>query len=449
MHCVSLLLLCGALAAPPDQGPPLWSGEVHTSTVEDGVLVERPLPGATVVLGRGLRLRAGADGRDELSATPSTEPGGRSPFAITTTDGEGRYALEEPSGEGALDLLVWCTGHTPILRQTASPEPRSSVTLTRGGASDLHRSLLRPDGLLVLPQPTASQGLPFVEPGSGFLYLPPPGYVPAPHTGSLTLARFLHGSAEIRLIRAPGPVDPSALEEELAAQTTANAPDARLLRSGRVEVDRRWATVREYRGATLDTCAVYLASGRTALVVGLSAPRDAYPAASEAFTESLQSVRFPGPKPPPSEFESSVRSRELGLELGLPEGWRLEEDSPSLLRIGSAEQPVSEVHAWACATPTEGPARLVAEALAGLTTRGAPQESWELVAGCPTRVATVTTRPAPGHGARTLRVLAIYRGDETVVLRLEGPRSLTREQGDLLATLQESVRFVSRVRSAD
>ncbi len=439
MHCLALALLYGCLAQPPSELLPIWNGAVHASVVEDGVLLERPLPGATVILGRDLALRACPDGRDELSARAPVDASAG--FAVGTTDGDGRFSLREPAGEGALDLLVWRAGYTPVLRQAVAREPSPEISLPPDSSGVLHRSLLRPDGLLVLATTETASGLPFVEPSAGFLYMPPPGFVRTDHRGSLTLARFAMGDAEIRLVGTPGRVEPGDVEAALARQTAGEPGEARLLRSTRVYVDRMWCVRREYRGPRFDTCMVYLARDRTALVLVLSAPIGALDPLLGPFDASLASARFRGGAPARSEFPAAASSAPLGLILGLPEGWRVETDTGSELCVGR-ETPRTSVRASLHAVPERGVAALLDEALAGEEIAEPLGESWELVAGCPALVRSAVVRSVPGPGTRLLRLLAIYRGDQVTLVRVDGPRSLARDREGLLQALQDAVRFL-------
>lgn len=424
------LLVAQAVAAT-------WSGSVREAVVEEGVLVERPLAGATVAIGVELRLRTGPDGRDELLAG-----GDDAGIAVGTTDVEGGFEIAVRGAEPTADVLVWRPGSLPVLRASVRPGAELRFTLTRADEGSGHTSLLLPSGALVLPASVEAGVLPFVDASIGLLWVPPSGFTLAPGRGALTLARFARGEAEVRLVRSPGPLTADELDRALR-DSVGEPGAARLLSSRRIEIDRRWRHLAEYRDGGRDVCAVYLERAGVGLALVLSAPREDYADLAVTFVDSMESLRLRG-APRAIAREGRVRSDTLGISLLSPPGWS-RQDSPdgalSLLGEGCVHIREAAPEAGALGTLLDGE-------LAGWTLREA-RETWELVAGCPARVREGVAEATGGGSPSYIRALAVWRGADAIVVRLEAPEGVGSAPPALLDELQDSLRFAPRASPRD
>lgn len=413
------------------------SGQVISSHAEAGVLTQRPLAGASVIVGRGIMLEVGSDGQDRVVGS---EPDADSlpAFRHVQSDGEGRFRVPAPSGSGPLDILVWRTGYTPVLRQRVEPRDDLIFHISPCPSPDLHRSLLRPDGRLVLDLDRQPTDAPFVDPSLGLLLPLPRGFARQPNDGHLTLFRASDGISELRVIRAVEPLDRRALAELLEDQLLDES--ALLVRSLDVLVGGRWATRREFIAQGRRTVCVYLSRSDAGAVLVFSSPEDVYDDAVEAFESSLAGVRLAGTSSAPTDWAVVMRSRRLGVEVGLNERWQPVRESSELLR---AERRHPEISFEVRAVPTpEGCARsVVADELSRLGAGPRITDGWALVSGCAGYDASAVTAPARGSGASFVRAVAVTRPSDTLIIVFTGPARMARRCLELTDAVLDGVTF--------
>ncbi|MBD3177821.1 MAG: hypothetical protein GF320_21820 [Armatimonadia bacterium] len=438
---LGLLLVPTLLAAPSlaqDAPPePMLLGRVMQVTSEGGELTEAPLPEAYVLLGRGILLDTGGDGRDAVVS--SDDPARRPAVELSHTGDDGRFAVPLPPGQGSVDVLVWRPGYTPVLRQAVDPTEQPTFRL-QPGTGALHVSLSLPDGRLVLPGLSRSQDLPFVDAGLGLLLPLPPGYTRQPGVGIFTVARFAKGAADVLILRAPSRLDQADLAELLRQQTERAAGAPRLVRSHDVLLDGRRATWREFADEDERAVIVYATRRDASVVILFAAPNDVFDEGLPEFEESLAAARFLGGPSTRPERGVRMRGRGLGVELVLPEPWLPGAENETHL---SAHIPELDCHFHLrlYGGVEDDPRQVARDALAGLDTSAASEPQWQLVGGAPAYDVSIEGKD-PSTGVTTfLRAVAIQADREILLATFTGPSHALADCEDDMAAVLASVRF--------
>lgn len=396
--------------------PERLHGRVREARAEGESLSRLPLAGAHVIVGVGLSLEVGADGTDAVVANG---PDGQVDGVVTGSDGA--FVAPCPSEPGA-DVLVWCAGFLPVLRQSVTPAREVDVVLSRSPTPDLHRALRLPTGRLVLGSTGIDVGLPYVNSSLGLLFPIPDGFNRVDAADPMTILSLTDGWSRLMILRAPEYLDRDRLAELLREQLReAQEDDASLQRSIDVEVDGRRAVLREFVGRTARTCAVYASRRDKSLVFLLASPRSRYEEDLAGFLAAIDAARFTGGPPQPPETGVVLASSAIGVRVVLPEQWRpLARAGPEL----AAELPTSRCTARVTAVPSEGadPRPVVEAVLSGLDVRQEIDERWDLVAGTAGYTRTAVVGRAPGSAPMCLTVVAFPAGTHAVVARFEYPR---------------------------
>ncbi len=440
--CPSLAVVASFLvlaSGPAALAQDALAGVVYASEAEAGALTERPLGGVTVVVGRGLMLETGSDGRDAVVAADLASP--RIPdHRIGQTNGEGRFCVPIPEGSGPLDVLVWCAGYTPVLRQGAEGAS-AEFFLTPSASPELHRSLIRPDGRIVLTGLPVDAGVPFVDSASGLLLPLPAGYSPLVAESPIVIHAASDGVAEIAVLRSPAKLDDDALRDLLAEQIAdADRGGPRLIRATRTQLDGAWYDVREFESDGRRTCTLYLTRRDTSVILVFAAPAEAYDAALPAFIEMCGAARFRGGSPARPEVRRSARSAAMGVQVGLPDGWDMPAASDVSIRA-QRRDPSCTLDVSVVSIPEGGPQAALEAALVGAEVVERGESAWELVAGCPAATRTVVVRLPGDRRARWLALAVALRGEDAVLFRMEGPRYAAQRLAEDVRTVLEAVSF--------
>jgi hypothetical protein len=438
----TLAVLTGVLTlaarAQEPAGEAMLLGEVIEVRADEETLTEAPLAGALVLLGRGILLDTGGDGRDAV--VPSEDPALRPPVELAHTDDEGRFAVPLPPGEGSLDALVWKPGYTPVLRQGIGLGERAVFRLQAGAPSQLHVSLALPDGRLVLPALADRVGLPFVDAGLGLLIPLPAGYRRQGGSGMFTVAHFTDGPADVLILRAPSRLDPGDLAELLRQQTERTIGAPRLVRAHDVLLDGRRASWREFEGEDERAAMIYASRRNASIVILFAAPSAEFEARLAVFEEAIAAARFLGGPANRPESGEKVRARGLGVEMLFPSPWTVthEDDGHLAARLGGAGV---EFHLRPYAD--EGDLKQVATgAVAGLDTAEMTEPRWILVGGAPACEVTVEGRDPSIGKSLFRRAVAIQADREILLATFGGPSDARGESEEAMASVLDSVVFI-------
>lgn len=415
---LSLALLAGPNATDNAAGGGRrLHGRVRETRVEAGTLSTAPLAGAYVIVGADLALDVGTDGTDSVVVG---DPHGQ-PVDGVLTDDHGVFAAPCPS-EPNVDVLVWCAGYSPVLRQAVTSEPELEFALSRSPTPDLHRALRLPTGRLLVGPHEADTGLPYVNASLGLLFPIPEGFFRIDAGDPMTILSLTDGWSRLMILRAPEPLDMDRLADLLQEQLhEPQEDDASLQRSTDVAVDGRRAVLREFVGRTARTCAVYASRRGTTLVFLLASPPDRYEDGLASFLASVDAARFAGAPPRPPEPGVVLISSEIGVRVVLPEPWRPLSRSGAELAAELAN-PRCTARITAAESDEADPRPLVDAVFAEVDVRQDIEERWDLVAGSAAYAKTAVVSRAPGSAPMCVTVVGVPSGTRTVVARFEYPR---------------------------
>jgi len=109
--------------------------------------------------------------------------------------------------------------------------------------------------------------------------------------------------------------------------------------------------------------------------------------------------------------------------------------------VAERSDPSCTLEVTAVPMPEGGPEEILNGALADVEVIEVVSGGWELASGCPAATRAVLVRQAGERRARCVTLAAALRGDDAILLRMEGPRYAAQRLGEDMRTVLEAVSF--------